>query len=428
MDIATVDSAKVATLPAPKTVEATGVRRNVLEELALKILYQTVEMTLRELAARMRVSMSVIQEIFQSLRKGLLIEIKGLTEGTYLVTTTSDGKSRALELLALNHYAGPAPVSLDDYVTRVRAQSVRNFAVLPSEVERAFRHLVLSRPMMTQLGTALVSGTSIVLYGSTGTGKSSVAEAIPEVYHDRVWVPYAVEVDAQIITVYDPIVHRAAEAPAPEPSSAEEATDGRWIYCRRPRVVVGGELTIDMLDLQFHPVSKFYVAPVQMKANNGALIIDDFGRQRMRPEELLNRWTVPLDRGVDFLTLVGGRKIDIPFDLFVVFATNLDPVQLADEAFLRRIHNKIRVDFMAPEQFKEIFRRLCNEAGLGYDPAVVDSLVEMLGKELKQPLRACYPKDIISQIRWAAQYQGVAPRLDRDTIAQACRNYFLAPS
>lgn len=191
MDIATVDSAKVATLPAPKTVEATGVRRNVLEELALKILYQTVEMTLRELAARMRVSVGVIQEIFQSLRKGLLIEIKGLSEGTYVVTTTSDGKSRALELLALNHYAGPAPVSLDDYVTRVRAQSVRNFAVLPSEVERAFRHLVLSRPMMNQLGTALVSGTSIVLYGSTGTGKSSVAEAIPEVYHDRVWVPYA---------------------------------------------------------------------------------------------------------------------------------------------------------------------------------------------------------------------------------------------
>ena len=428
MDTATIAPTKVPRIPAPKTVESLGVRRNVLEELALKILYMSVEMTLRELASRMRVSLSVIQEIFQALRKGLLVEIKGLTEGTYLITTTSDGKSRALELLALNHYAGPAPVSLDEYVERVRSQSVRNFAVLPAEVERAFRHLVLSRPMMTQLGTALVSGTSIVLYGSTGTGKSSVAEAIPEVYHDRVWVPYAVEVDGQIIVVYDPIVHRLTESPAVEPSATEEVTDGRWVYCRRPRVVVGGELTIDMLDLQFHPVSKFYVAPVQMKANNGALIIDDFGRQRMRPEELLNRWTVPLDRGVDFLTLVGGRKIDVPFDLFVVFATNLDPIQLADEAFLRRIHNKIKVDFMERDQFKEVFRRLCEDAGLAYEPAVVDALIDMLAKELKQPLRACYPKDIISQIRWAAQYQGVAPRLDRDTIAQACRNYFLAPS
>ncbi|HLW78340.1 MAG TPA: hypothetical protein VKU44_01970 [Terriglobia bacterium] len=415
-------SAPISNIPAPKTVESLGVRRNVLEELALKILYMSVELTLRELSHRMRVSLSVIQEIFGAMRKGLLVEIKGISEGTYLITPTSEGKARALELLSLNHYVGPAPVSLSDYVERVRSQSVRNFAVQPAEVERAFRHLVLNRQMMNQLGTALVSGTSIVLYGSTGTGKSSVAEAIPEVYHDRVWVPYAVEIDSQIITVFDPTVHRQVEQPA-----TEEETDERWVLCRRPRVTVGGELTIDMLDLQFHPVSKFYVAPVQMKANNGALIIDDFGRQRMRPEELLNRWTVPLDRSVDFLTLVGGRKIDVPFDLFVIFATNLDPAKLADEAFLRRIHNKIKVDFMEREQFKEIFRRLCDQFGLAYESSVVDALVETLTRELKQPLRACYPLDIIQQIRWAAQYQGVAPRLDRDTIAQACRNYFLAP-
>lgn len=416
-------SITAATIEVPKSVEETGVRRNVLEELALKILYTTVEMTLREMATRMRVSLPVVQELFQALRKGVLVEIKGLTEGTYLITTTSEGKTRALELLSQNHYVGPAPVSLPDYVKRVRSQSVRNFAVRPDDLERAFSHLVLSRQMITQLGTALVSGTSIVLYGSTGTGKSSVAEAIPEVYHDRVWVPHAVEIDNQIITIYDPIVHRTVEQ---QPSWDE--TDGRWILCRRPRVIVGGELTIDMMDLQFNPVSRFYVAPVQVKANNGVLIIDDFGRQRMRPEELLNRWTVPLDRGLDFLTLIGGRKIDVPFDLFVVFATNLDPKSLADEAFLRRIHNKIKVDFMDAQQFKEVFHRLCAQYGLEYEPVVVDRLVGMLQQELKQPLRACYPLDIISQIRWAAQYQGVKPHLDPDTIAAACHNYFLAPS
>ncbi|HKT33786.1 MAG TPA: hypothetical protein VJR03_03070 [Nitrospira sp.] len=416
-------STTAATIEVPKSVEETGVRRNVLEELALKILYTTVEMTLREMATRMRVSLPVVQELFQALRKGVLVEIKGLTEGTYLITTTSEGKTRALELLSQNHYVGPAPVSLPDYVKRVRSQSVRNFAVRPDDLERAFSHLVLSRQMITQLGTALVSGTSIVLYGSTGTGKSSVAEAIPEVYHDRVWVPHAVEIDNQIITIYDPIVHRTVEQ---QPSWDE--TDGRWILCRRPRVIVGGELTIDMMDLQFNPVSRFYVAPVQVKANNGVLIIDDFGRQRMRPEELLNRWTVPLDRGLDFLTLIGGRKIDVPFDLFVVFATNLDPKSLADEAFLRRIHNKIKVDFMDAQQFKEVFHRLCAQYGLEYEPVVVDRLVGMLQQELKQPLRACYPLDIISQIRWAAQYQGVKPHLDPETIAAACHNYFLAPS
>ena len=425
MGTTAVTTPTIATLPAPKSVEALGVRRNVLEELALKVLYMSGELTLRELAARMRLALPVVQELFQALRKGVLVEIKGLTEGTYLVTTTSDGKSRALELLGQNHYVGPAPVSLADYVERVRAQSVRNFPVKAADLERAFSHLVLSRQMITQLGTALVSGTSIVLYGSTGTGKSAIAEVTPEVYHDQVWVPYALEIDSQIITVYDPIVHRSPRQQAA--AAPDEDADTRWMLCRRPRVTVGGELTMDMLDLQFHPVSKFYVAPVQMKANNGVLIIDDFGRQRMRPEELLNRWTVPLDRGVDFLTLVGGRKIDIPFDLFVVFATNLEPASLADEAFLRRIHNKIKVDFMEPEQFKEVFQRLCVETGLAYDPTVVDHLIAVLLNELKQPLRACYPRDIIAQIGWAAKFEGKAPELDRDTVAAACRNYFIAP-
>ena len=191
--------------------------------------------------------------------------------------------------------------------------------------------------------------------------------------------------------------------------------------------MTGGELTIEMLDLQFNPVTKFYAAPLQLRANNGVLIIDDFGRQRMRPEEMLNRWIVPLDRRIDYLTLAGGKKFEVPFDLLVVFATNLDPRELTDEAFLRRIHNKIKVGYVTPEQFHEISRRVCQQLGLGYDAAVIGHLIDVLIKELKQPLRACYPRDVIHQIFWAAAYQGKRPQLEPETVAQACRNYFLPP-
>jgi predicted ATPase with chaperone activity len=302
---------------------------------------------------------------------------------------------------------------------RVRAQSVKDFQVREPYVERAFQHLVLNPQTLKQLGAAVVSGTSIFLYGPTGTGKTSIAEAIPRIYHDRVWIPYAVEVDGQIIAVFDPIVHE------PDESADPHENDGRWVLCHRPRVIVGGELTIEMLDLQFHPVSRFYSAPVQMKANNGALILDDFGRQRIRPEELLNRWTVPLDRRIDFLTLVGGRKLEVPFDLFVVFSTNLDLRRIADEAFLRRIHNKIQVGNLDREQFHLVFERVCHKVGLKYERRVVESLIEMLTTEWKQPLRPCYPLDLINHICWMAQYEGRHPQLNRETLAQACRNYFL---
>jgi hypothetical protein len=198
------------------------------------------------------------------------------------------------------------------------------------------------------------------------------------------------------------------------------------VRCRRPRMMVGGELTIEMLDLQFNSSTRFYTGPVQMKANNGILIIDDFGRQRVSPEELLNRWVVPLDRRIDFITLAGGRKIEIPFDLLVVFATNLDPAKLADEAFLRRIQTKIKIDFMTPDQFREIFRRLCVKHDLHYEQTLADDLIRIIEQDRREPLRACYPRDILQQILWAAQYRQKKPQLDRKALEDACNNYFLA--
>jgi len=235
-------------------------------------------------------------------------------------------------------------------------------------------------------------------------------------------MPHAVEVDGQIITVYDPTVHKRLDGQEPY------GYDDRWVLCQRPSILVGGELTIEMLDLQFNPSTKFYSGPVQMKANNGVLIIDDFGRQRVRPDELLNRWVVPLDRRIDFLTLAGGRKIEIPFEMLVVFASNLDPNQLMDAAFMRRIQTKIRIGAVTDEEFCEIFRRVAEERGINTDRDVATDLIRFIKDALKQELRSCYPRDIVNQICWAAKYEGKHPEVDHRSLMRAVESYFLPKS
>lgn len=411
----------MSTIPVPQTLEDVSIRRNLLEDLALKTLAVEGEVSLLRLGEQMRLSLGVVEALFQRLRKEQLCEVKGMSAGVHVISTTSLGKQRAMELLTLNHYVGPAPVSLKEYVDRVHQQSVRDVEIRPSDVESAFKDLVMTREAVSQIGTSVVSGRSIFFYGPAGTGKTAVAETLPRIYGDDVLLPYAIEVDGEIITLFDATTHERL------PESSNDETDQRWVRCRRPRVLVGGELSMQMLDLQFNTVTKFYAAPLQLKANNGVFIVDDFGRQKMPPERLLNRWIVPLDRSIDFLTLSGGKKFEVPFDVLVVFATNLDPATLADEAFLRRIQTKVRMDYVTRDQFREIFRRVCAKFEVPCDTHIVDYVIDLLA-ELDQPLRPCYPVDIISQIRWAARYEGKEPRLDRATIAQACRNYFISPS
>lgn len=409
-------------LGVPQALEETGIRRGLLEDLALKTLYLNGEMSLRELSDRTCLGLGVIDEIFKFLRKEQLCEVRGMVGRSHRISATSQGKSRASELLAVNPYAGPAPVSLMDYGTRVRTQSVQQTQIQRSDLIRALHPLVLSDDVIYRLGTAAVSGASIFLHGPAGTGKTSIAKSLPAIYNDLIWIPYAVEVEGQIITVFDPGVHRPSGGELPEDS------DKRWVLCHRPSVIAGGELAGELLDLQYNQFSRYYTGPLQMKANNGVLIMDDFGRQRMRPDELFNRWMTPLDRRVDFLTLSGGKKFEIPFDLFVVFATNLDPNELADEAFLRRIPNKIRIDYASAEQFTEIFRRECATRLLDIDEGVPEHLIKFITQELKQPLAQCYARDLINQIYWAAAYLGVEPRLTQNALEQACRNYFLPTS
>ncbi len=404
---------------APQTIGDIGIGRTLIEELALKILFLGGEMSLAELADRMCLSLPVVEQIFQFFRREQLCEVKGMARGVHVLSLSGLGKDRASALLALSQYAGPAPVSLEEYSARVREQSVQGTVIKPVDVKRAFQSLVLEEDLVMRLGTAVVSGTSIFLYGPPGTGKTTLAFNIPSIYDDFVLVPHAIEVDRQIIAVFDPGVHQKADGPVPED------WDRRWIVCYRPRVVAGGELSGEMLDLQFNTSSRYFTAPLQLKANNGVLVLDDFGRQRMRPEELLNRWMTPLDRRMDFLTLPGGKKFEIPFDVLVVFSTNLDPRTLADEAFLRRIPNKVNVTYATPEQFMEVFQRDCAARGLLCESELALYLVELITRELKQNLSHSHSRDIVNQVFWTAKYHGIEPVLNRSTIQQACHNYFL---
>jgi predicted ATPase with chaperone activity len=411
---------QVSTLMVPNQIQRTGIRKGLLENLTLKILYLNGEMSLVQLSEQTCLSLGVIEEIFQFFRKEQLCEVKRMSAGSHVIAASAQGKLRAAELLALNQYVGPAPVSLADYSVRVGIQSVQQVHIKPDDVSRAFYQLVVSLEMQERLGTAMVSGTSMFLYGPSGTGKTTLAATIPAIYNDSVWVPHAVEVDSQIISIFDPGVHQASS------QELEIESDRRWVLCKRPCILAGGELTADMLDLQFNTVSKFYTAPLQMKANNGVLILDDFGRQRMRPDELLNRWMTPLDRRVDFLTLPGGRKFQVPFDVFVVFSTNIDPAQLADEAFLRRIPNKIKVDHATPSEFLAIFRRECQVRLITCDDDAANYLIHSVTKDMKQSLAQCHPRDLINQIFWAARYAGTEPQVTRRTIDEACKAYFLS--
>jgi predicted ATPase with chaperone activity len=406
--------------PEPRTVSETGIRKTILEGLALKILYLHGPFSLFELSRQIRLGLEVTEELFERLRAEHLCSVTGLMGNIPNIAITSQGRSRALELMSMNQYSGPAPVSMEAYRQKVAEQSVRNVEVHSEDVERAFSHLVMDEKMLWQLGTALNSGSAVFLYGPTGTGKTTIAEILAHVMaEDRVWLPHAVEVDSQIVTVYDPLVHKRMEKPP--------VGDERWVLCHRPAVMAGGELTLEMLELQFGPVTKFYTAPLQMKANNGVLIIDDFGRQRIQPEAFLNRWVVPLDRRIDFLSLAGGKTIEVPFEVLVVFATNRDPKELLEDAFLRRVQTKIKVDAVADEQFCEIFRRVARDRGLECDQKVVKDLARHIREQVKEPLRPCYPRDLINQVCWAAQYERRNPVLDEESIVRAVETYFLSP-
>jgi len=334
------------------------------------------------------------------------------------IALTQAGRNRASELLRVDSYVGPVPVSLNDYVTRVRSQSVRDIEVTPADMESTFKELVLDDLTLAHLGTAVVSGRAIILYGPAGTGKTTVAERLAELFRrDTVYLPYAVEVDGQIIKIFDLHNHQ------PVAIDGIGRYDERWVRIKRPIIVVGGEMTIDTMDLIYSQTARFYEAPFQMKSNGGTLVIDDFGRQRVDPHDLLNRWIVPLEGRVDYLTLHTGKKIEVPFEQLLIFATNLDPDDLVDDAFLRRMGYRLYVNPPDKEMYAKIFKQYVESNGFDYEPKYLDFVYRLYDAD-KRPLRACEPRDLMLRCADHCKYENLPKHLSNDIILLAWRNYF----
>lgn len=422
--------------PVPLNVAETGLKEPFLINLILKAAYQEAgTFTLHGMSTVLSLPYSVIDELIQLLKEDQLIFIRsasGYGRESQILELTQRGRERAEAALATNQYVGAAPVPLADYTRMLALQYVQQIKIDSEWINAALKHMVVNEALKKQLGPAFSSGRAIFLYGPPGTGKSSYAEALGRALPDHIFIPQAVEVSGQIIRVYDPATHFSIEADKNErhehlqlDMAANMTHDPRWQQCRRPVVMVGGEFSFDMLDLRFDENSKFYEGPVQMKAANGIFILDDFGRQKMSPREMLNRWIVPLERGTDFLSLHTGMKFEIPFDQISIFCTNLNPSELVDEAFLRRIRHKIKVPYLTEAEFKEVFRRICAAEGIDYDDGVIDYLLEQHYRKKDRGLVGSHPRDLIDQIIDFSRYQKHQPVLTNAAIDDAVNNYFI---
>jgi len=400
----------------PQNFPELGVPESLVLDLVLRRMLIEGYCSLAGLGRSLKLAVPVIDIVFKHMRSQQLVEVKGMTGNDYNFTLSGAGKQLAGERFQISQYAGACPVSLRDYHAATKVQSAK-VHVDRAALRQAFSDLVVSDRMLDSLGPAIISQSSIFVYGPTGNGKTSLAERMLRVYHDAVLIPYAVEVDNQVISLYDPVVHTPLE-------NDENELDPRWILCKRPCIVVGGELIPSMLELRLDESSGIYAAPLQMKANNGILIIDDFGRQLMSPRDLLNRWIVPLDRRVDYLMLRYGVKFQIPFELMVVFSTNLEPSDLADEAFLRRIHNKIFVDAVDDKAFDQIFHRVVGAFNIPCEPDSAEYLRKLCLREGRTELRACYPADICNILTSIGKYEGRPPYMSKSELERAAALYF----
>ncbi len=411
----------------PLTINDTGLGEGYLADLVVKHLYGAGVLDLGEIATRMALSGALLDEVLGFLRTEGRVEVRGAIahSGLLRYCVTDRGRASALEALARDGYVGPAPVTLAEYHRVVKRQSAKAHSVTRAAVHRMFADTVIPPELLDRLGPALHSERAMFLYGAPGTGKSFIARRLSRLLSDSIFVPHAVMVADKAVRCFDPGLHRVAPEEEPEsPLALNEGSDRRYVRCQRPIVTTGGELTLDMLDLQYDEATRVHHAPPQLKANGGLLVIDDLGRQRVDPVDLFNRWIVPLEEGRDFLALRNGQHFEVPFDLTLVFSTNRDPLELADEAFLRRIGYKIRFDAMTPDAYTAIWRQECEARGLAFDPTVVEYVIADLHERDRTPLLPCHPRDLIDLALNRSRYTGEAA-LTPEAMEWAWSTYFV---
>lgn len=428
--LATLDEGPAGSVApaAPTTLAETGLPPDNVLALCLKSLYGG-EMSGQELSDQIKIEYSLLEPVIDAARVEQLVEVRsasGAGTAGYRFALTERGRTRANQYFETNGYVGAAPVPLDQYVRYVKELGRHNSVIDREVIASGFTDLIVSDDMLDQLGPAVSARRAMFLYGPPGNGKSAMSAGIGRALGGAIYMPYALDIGGQIVTLFDPVTH--VPQPVDESSPllrSETATDARWARVRRPVITVGGELTMEQLDLNFNHLAKFYEAPVQLKANCGVLLVDDFGRQRIPASDLLNRWIVPLESRVDFLSLHTGRKFEVPFDVLVIFATNLEPRKLADEAFLRRIPYKVHATNPSLEQFSAIFYMVCQKHGITFDQAVVDHLCQEYYEGRGLEMRACHPRDLVEHMvnlcRYRKQPLAITPKL----LDEACRTYFL---
>lgn len=419
-------------------IEDTGLSFMWLQDLTLKIMYYQGYLSGFKIAEELALPFAgLVDNLLESLKREKLVEVKstqqmGVGEGAYIYVITGAGMARAREALERSQYAGPAPVPFQVYNDSIRKQSRGRTSVTNRVMRQALAQLILSDKIFQRIGPAVNSGTSIFLYGAPGNGKTTIAKAIGNLLlTQNMYIPYALYLDGQVVKLYDSVNHQLVpEEEAPLNGGANSLRTGirldpRWVRIRRPFIIVGGELTLEGLDLVYDDVHKFYEAPFQVKSNGGILLIDDFGRQQVRPRDLLNRWIIPLENRIDYLTLHTGRKIEIPFDVLVVFSTNLPPRDLVDESFLRRLRHKIEIIDPTYEEYREIFKRVASAKGVVYSDQGLAYLLQDHYIKRNRPLRASHPRDLCDQILDIARYLAIEPAMTREMIDRASESFFV---
>ena len=419
-------------IPAPNSIAQTGLNDSLITDLILKIIYNTGQISGQDIHQSVKLPFkAVIEPSLDFLKKEEMVSVvgtRGIGERGYQYQIANKGVDRVREALTRNQYSGPAPVPLGRWIDQVKSQTISGLVVRADDVRTALSSLVLQPSTFRKIGPAVNSGRSIFLYGPPGNGKTTIAQAIAKMLKGLVYIPYAVEADGQIIRMYDRLNHEAVLQPEigdqPYPETQGQV-DERWVLCKRPILITGGELTLHNLDLIYDPVSKTYEAPFQMRASNGMFMIDDFGRQQVRPQDLLNRWVVPLETRIDFLTLHTGKKLEIPFDELIVFSTNLEPKALVDDAFLRRIRHKIEIPDPTDVEFYQIFQRMAAARQVPFDQQGFIYLLQEWYIKKKRPLRAVHPRDLLDQLLDISNYEGTPPAMTKEMLDQACESYFV---